>query len=148
MSQPVIGPFRREYHFLSNFCTYQFRFLGKLWATAEHAFQAAKTLDPAWKQAIHQAPHPGVARHLGRRAPLREDWPDVRLDVMDVILRAKFSDPGLARRLVATGDAELVEINSWNDTFWGVCRGNGHNHLGKILMTIRTELTASTARTP
>ena len=41
---------------------------------------------------------------------------------------------------MATGDAELVEGNTWNDTYWGVCNGVGHNHLGKILMQVRQEL--------
>lgn len=46
----------------------------------------------------------------------------------------------LRRRLLATEDAELVEGNAWNDTFWGVCRGNGQNHLGRILMEVRDGL--------
>ena len=35
---------------------------------------------------------------------------------------------------------ELIEGNVWNDTFWGVCNGKGHNHLGKILMKVRDEI--------
>ncbi len=48
----------------------------------------------------------------------------------------------LREKLLATGDRKLVEGNTWGDTFWGVCRGNGKNHLGKILMKIRAELQA------
>ena len=39
-----------------------------------------------------------------------------------------------------TEDAELVEDNWWGDKFWGVCNGEGENHLGKLLMKIRDEL--------
>ena len=44
--------------------------------------------------------------------------------------------------LLATGDANLEEGNTWNDTFWGVdlANGCGQNNLGKILMKIRGEL--------
>ncbi len=35
---------------------------------------------------------------------------------------------------------ELIEGNHWNDTFWGICNGNGENNLGKILMKIRHEI--------
>jgi predicted NAD-dependent protein-ADP-ribosyltransferase YbiA (DUF1768 family) len=42
--------------------------------------------------------------------------------------------------LLLTGDCELVEGNTWGDKFWGVCDGEGENHLGKLLMKIRAEL--------
>lgn len=42
--------------------------------------------------------------------------------------------------LINTGDAELIEGNSWGDTFWGECNGIGENNLGKILMKIRKEI--------
>uniref|UniRef100_UPI00345E83CD NADAR domain-containing protein n=1 Tax=uncultured Duncaniella sp. TaxID=2768039 RepID=UPI00345E83CD len=53
-------------------------------------------------------------------------------------------NPALAEKLIATGDAELVEGNYWHDTVWGVCDGVGENHLGKILMRVREELKNST----
>ena len=43
-------------------------------------------------------------------------------------------------RLLKTRDTELVEGNTWGDIYWGVCNGVGENHLGKILMRIRSEL--------
>ena len=42
--------------------------------------------------------------------------------------------------LIATGDAQLMHTNSWNDKFWGICRGEGENRLGMMLMSIRSEL--------
>ena len=46
------------------------------------------------------------------------------------------------RCLVATGDAIVIEGNTWRDTYWGVDlkTGEGENHLGKILMRVRSEL--------
>jgi hypothetical protein len=71
---------------------------------------------------------------------MREDWDLVKVKVMEAIVRAKFEDPELATRLLATGDAELEEGNSWGDRFWGTVNGKGHNHLGKILMMVRAEI--------
>jgi predicted NAD-dependent protein-ADP-ribosyltransferase YbiA (DUF1768 family) len=34
----------------------------------------------------------------------------------------------------------LIEENTWGDTFWGICKGQGENHLGRLLMQIRDEL--------
>ena len=57
------------------------------------------------------------------------------------ICKIKFTtNPNLAKRLLDTGDEELIEGNDWNDIFWGVCNGKGENNLGKILMRIRNEL--------
>lgn len=44
--------------------------------------------------------------------------------------------------LATSGNEELVEGNNWNDTYWGVCKGVGENHLGKILIRIRDGLDA------
>ena len=72
---------------------------------------------------------------------LRSDWEDVKLGTMLEVCRAKFTqNPQLAKRLLATGDEELVEGNNWGDTFWGKVDGKGQNHLGRILMQIRDAL--------
>ena len=79
----------------------------------------------------------------GRLVPLRPDWEAVKVGIMEEIVRAKFiQHPELAARLLATGDKVLVEGNHWGDTFWGVDTrtGQGHNHLGRILMKVREEL--------
>lgn len=57
------------------------------------------------------------------------------------ICRAKFEqNADLRCKLLTTGDAMLVEGNTWGDTVWGVCQGKGENRLGKILMRVRKEL--------
>ena len=50
------------------------------------------------------------------------------------------SIPELRTKLADTEDEELIEGNTWNDTYWGVCRGVGENHLGKLLMEVREML--------
>jgi predicted NAD-dependent protein-ADP-ribosyltransferase YbiA (DUF1768 family) len=68
----------------------------------------------------------------------------MKLTVMETCVRYKFSqNTDLRAELIATGDAYLEEGNSWNDRYWGVCDGQGENHLGKILMKVRAELRAS-----
>jgi predicted NAD-dependent protein-ADP-ribosyltransferase YbiA (DUF1768 family) len=47
---------------------------------------------------------------------------------------------GLRERLLATKNMMLIEGNDWHDTYWGVCLGRGQNMLGKILMSVREEL--------
>lgn len=108
--------------------------------TVEHHFQAAKTDDPVWVQKILTAPTPGAAKKLGRKAPMRSTWDDEKITVMRTLLRLKFSDPQLATRLLATGDAQLIEGNWWGDRFWGVSGGTGQNHLGRLLMQVREEV--------
>jgi len=59
---------------------------------------------------------------------------------MEELLKLKFSQHYFRQQLIDTGDEELVESNTWNDTYWGVCRGIGQNHLGKLLMKVRSKL--------
>ena len=131
----MIGPFRGQHFFLSNFYTLVD---GR---TVEHLYQAAKTDDPTWKDRILNAPTAGMAKRMGRKAPICPDWDKVRLQVMEDLVTMKFfANPDLAEKLKATGNTELVEVNWWGDMFWGTYNGEGENHLGHILMKVRGEL--------
>ena len=137
----VIDKFRGPFRFLSNFYASPIEYEGYEYPTAEHAYQAQKTIDKAERTNIRNAPFPAMAKKLGRRCTLRSDWEKVKTPLMWEIVRAKFlQNPKLKRKLVNTGDAKLIEENTWGDTFWGTCNGVGENRLGIILMTIRTEL--------
>lgn len=82
-----------------------------------------------------------TAKREGTALVLRPDWAEVRLTAMRQVIRAKFTqNPELAERLLATGEGQLVELNTWEDRFWGVCEGVGENWLGQILMEVRAEL--------
>jgi len=136
-----IVSFRGEFGFLSNFHPCKVMLSGTDYPSVEHAFQAGKTRSPTERLKILNAPTPGEARRLGQEVDLRPDWEDVKIVLMKFLVRKKFNrDPVLAQQLLDTGDAELIEGNHWKDRFWGVYRGKGRNHLGKILMEVRAEL--------
>lgn len=137
-----IEKFDGFYRFLSNFWEVSVMFDEELYPSAEHAFQAAKSLDPAVREKIRAAKDPAEAKRLGRKVhPIRSDWEDIKLQVMYDIVKDKFERHHmLAHELIETGNDFLVEGNWWNDRYWGVCRGVGENHLGKILMRVRGEL--------
>mgnify|MGYP001278020317 CR=1 FL=1 len=136
----TVEVFRGDYFFLSNFFAHPIGVGGMTFATAEHAFAAAKTDLPDEKRAIAAAPTPAEAKRLGREVTLRPDWDDIRLDVMREIVNIKFNDPTLAGQLLDTGDALLREGNDWGDRFWGVCADESENWLGRILMDKRRTL--------
>jgi len=137
----MIKNFTGKYAFLSNFHLSPTKLDNQLYASVEHAFQAAKTHDPQEREQIRFAPSARDSKNLGRKCTRRSDWHDIRLELMLELVRSKFElNPDLAERLLDTGDQDLQEGNTWNDHFWGVCEGEGENHLGRILMQVRGEL--------
>lgn len=145
----MISRFTGKADFLSNFHPWQADWDGVVYPTAEHAFQAAKTLDKMDQAAIYSAKSPVLAKRLGRRVQLRDDWDEFRLEAMEHIVRSKFSNLFGEREiyLLSTNGHELVEGNYWHDQFWGdctcrrrFCKEPGENNLGKILMKVREEL--------
>ena len=141
-----ITSFREEYHFLSNFYQHPFVYNGLTYPNAEAAFQAQKCADDEGRIKYTQVKNPVRVKQMGRKETLPDGWRENAYSVMRDILHAKFSDPELAAKLLATGDAWLEEGNHWHDNRWGrctcdKCRGKESlNWLGKILMEIRTEL--------
>ena len=133
----MINSFQGDYRFLSNFWPVRVQLDGATYTTVEHAYQAAKTLDDRERNTVRRALTPGEAKRAGRRVTKRADWEQVKIEVMRVLLQQKFRSDYLHDKLQATRGHELVEGNTWGDTFWGVCRGVGENHLGKLLMQIR-----------
>lgn len=134
----VIDSFRNNYFFLSNFYSSPVRYADTVFQNSEAAFQSQKC-----PERMHEfvSLNPSEAKRLGRRVPLRKDWEAVKDQIMYEIVFNKFtSNKYLARCLIATGNAELIEGNNWNDTYWGVCNGVGKNKLGQILMQVREEL--------
>jgi len=139
MSEPI-RYFRGEYRWLSNFWSCFVVLDGQTYPSTENAYQAAKTLG-------HDARVPfrscfaTKAKRAGRALKIRGDWEEVKLSVMEDLLRQKFATAELRERLLATGDVELIEGNDWSDTYWGVDdKLGGQNNLGKLLMRIREDL--------
>ena len=59
---------------------------------------------------------------------------------------AKFTQhPELAKKLLDTGDAELIYTNTCGDDSWGIVEGKGENNLGKVLMKVRDRLSVDNA---
>ncbi len=133
----VIDSFHGDNHWLSNFEHSPIVYLGRLYATVEHAYQAAKARTVEDLEYIRSSSTPGTAKARGRRVLMKEGWDDEKVAVMRELLERKFSIPEFRDRLIATGDTELIEGNWWGDTFWGVCEGVGRNELGILLMEIR-----------
>lgn len=141
MSNEPITRFRLAYDFLSNFYPTTVIIDGIEYLSSEAAFQAYKCKDIEDRQQFTKI-SADESKRLGRKVELRNDWDRVKLDVMRRVVRAKFEQhPNLAQYLLDTGDADLIEGNTWHDVYWGVDlkTGEGENHLGKILMALRQE---------
>ncbi len=142
IGKPTVHCFRNEYRFLSNFWDAPVTYRGLTYQNAEAAFQAQKCQTEEEKVQFTTL-RSNEAKRLGRYVQLRPNWENVKLPIMEEILRAKFTqNEDLRELLVATGDLVLEEGNSWGDTFWGVDAKTreGRNHLGRILMRVRKEL--------
>jgi ribA/ribD-fused uncharacterized protein len=134
----MIDDFRGEYRWLSNFDHNAFELDGRRWTSNEHYYQANKALTEIDYEFIADALTPGEAKRRGREIQLDPAWPVIRDEVMWRGLYAKFTqNPNLMEKLLATGNAILIEGNTWHDTYWGVCNGKGKNKLGRMLMILR-----------
>lgn len=130
--------FRNEFYFLSNMypcdITFKLNYQMLTFKCSEAAFQACKCPTEAGKFTSIDG---FEAKRLGKKVPLRLDWETVKVPVMSKIVKAKFKqNPPLLEKLLNI-PYDIVEENSWGDTFWGVCKGEGENNLGRILMDIR-----------
>lgn len=151
----VIDNFRGEYEALSNFARIPVAIYSSLedreitYPTAEHAFNAAKSIDPVERAEILAALTPREAKRRGRWAKLRPGWDaHIRYTAMRMVIETKFETGTTAAAvLLSTGAAVLVEGNVWHDQHWGDCRCGGQecatpglNWLGRMLMAQRTVL--------
>lgn len=135
-----INSFQNENRWLSNFWQSPVLYRDHRFCSIEEAYQWESCATPAGKHAVLYSSSPGSAKRIAHKYPRRADWPEVKLGIMAKLLAIKFAIPELRDKLLGTGDQELVEGNTWNDTFWGVCNGVGENHLGKLLMALRASL--------
>lgn len=151
---------------LSNFCALRepiadWEHPGIAYPTVEHAYQAMKVDDPAIRHGIaalvrnlnqsmwDAAPGLQLDMRLGRLAKLdaprldadgQKRWDGRKLQVMERLLDLKFGDPLFSGFLSGTRPRPIVEAARW-DSFWGTGHdGNGHNHLGRLLLRIRSAL--------
>jgi ribA/ribD-fused uncharacterized protein len=137
--EPGVFGFFGDFRWLSNFHLSPITFGSKVYPSVEHAYQAAKSKDKNEREAIRLAKTPALAKKMGMEVKLREDWDEIKIDVMEALLRLKFQNPELRQQLINTYPYPLTEDNWWGDTFWGVYQDKGENNLGKLLMKIRED---------
>lgn len=137
-----IKSFKNEYYFLSNMYPCSVMFEGKIYPSAESAFQAAKLINPEERN-VFTSLDGYKAKRLGRKVVLRPDWENIKVNIMYQILLDKFTrNSKLKIKLLQTEGSILIEGNTWNDTFWGfdIRKKAGENILGQLLMDIRADL--------
>jgi ribA/ribD-fused uncharacterized protein len=147
-----------DFYCLSNFAAFNLVHGGITFMTSEHAYhwekfnreleadlteRARRTLTMI-REAIMVAPSAHEALMIARRHETeyrRNDWLDVRVNVMRAILFEKVQQHEyVMRKLMQTGYRKIVE-DSWRDAFWGIGpNGDGQNVLGELWMQIRADL--------
>ena len=144
VSKLVFLKLKDEGGYLSNFWPSEVVYKDARYPTSEHAYQAQKYEDPVMRELIRKQPTPQMAAQLGRRGrDLREDWNNIRLEIMEEVLWHKFTqNENLGKLLVSTGELVLIEGMD-RDSYWGWGSGPEHlgqNNLGKCLMATRERL--------
>jgi len=133
-----VNKFRGDFSFLSNFYPCKIEYKGLKFQSSEATFQSQKCPKVA---SIFVKLTASEAKKLGRNLVCRNDWDEVKLSIMEEILKIKFAEGSyLAEELIGTGNLYLIEGNTWGDTYWGMFKGIGQNMLGKLLMKIRKQL--------
>lgn len=109
--------------------------------TAAHAFEILRTNDAQSCLALSSG---AELRRYTKTMPDSPGWNEqVAVNSMVSVLLAKFNpevNPELTKRLLATGNAILINRNQHGDTFWGINGAHGKNLLGQILMRLREKL--------
>jgi len=127
----------------TNFAPYPIEYKGRHWMTSEHAYQASKFTDEKIIEKIKNAPSPMEAFTLARkfRAEYRKDWYEIRVKVMEEIVRTKLNQyADIKEKLLESGEKEIIEASP-EDAFWGWGPNkDGENQMGKIWMKLRNEL--------
>lgn len=142
----------KPYGVFSNLFRRPIDFEGRVYPTAEHAYQAGKARKEDVREWILSAPSPSLvamAAHGLYTWDIVPDWSRTKFDRMRNVLSAKFTQhEDLKELLLSTGNARLVEAgrtdNPVNRT-WGEVNGKGLNMLGVLLMEVRGEIGAQEA---
>ena len=141
----VIGFYPREFYPFDNFSSFKVEWNGYLFASVEEAYQAASFMgsDEELVEKIKKSHSADEAQRISyaNRDKRREDWDDVKISIMEELLRLKIEqNPYVKKKLLQTGDYMIVE-DSPKDDFWGWGPNrNGQNNLGKLWMKLREEL--------
>lgn len=133
--------YEQDFYVLSNFSAFTVKWKGIRFDTSEAAYHWEKfPNNPDIQYAIQHAPSAHEAFKIaGEHSTFRrDDWDDVKRGIMKSILIAKVTQHDyVLKKLLDTGDRELVE-DSWRDDYWGWGPNkDGQNMLGKVWMEVR-----------
>lgn len=143
--EEIAGFFLNGWYVFDNFAPFQIEWRGKLYPTAEHAYQAAHFIisNPDIAEIIRNTKSPREASDFANSNVNYEDpgWKDIKLSIMQEIVRCKMEQHEYIRKaLLDSGDKYIVEMND-KDEFWGWGKNHkGRNELGKIWMQLRNEI--------
>lgn len=139
----MIKEFQNEFRWLSNFAPVKIVLDGVQYPSIEHAYMSAKSDDVEWKKFCSNSNNKaGDVKRQSRTIRLKDNWKDIKLDVMAECVKQKFNQEPYRTKLLETGTQHIQEGNRWNDKFWGVClkTNKGENNLGKLIMGVRSAL--------
>lgn len=139
MSQPSVTAFKNEYEFLSMTYNSPITVDGITYSNAESAFwaQRVKNVNARFKYTRLSG---NKARAKALQAVPIDNWDGFKNEILKKILRIKFSDETLKKKLLDTGTAKLKNTNTYRDDYWGIYMNKGKNLLGKFLEELREEL--------
>lgn len=139
-----IGFYNREFFCLDNFSSFGFVYDGIYYQTVEHAYQSLKFkgVSPKTEEKIIKCFSAYDAQKIAHEydAEKRKDWDDVKVFIMEELLRAKLAqNPYVLKKLKETENYVICE-DSPKDSFWGIGKArDGRNELGKLWMKLRSE---------
>lgn len=111
----------------------------KVYPSSENLYQALKCKYIKDRE-LFQNVDPHKSKRIGRSIEIRSDWDNVRLEAMKLAIDLKFKNIELAEKLIDLPDDKIIEFNNWGDRFFGICNGEGLDHLGKILRAKKQQI--------
>jgi ribA/ribD-fused uncharacterized protein len=110
--------------------------------TAEAAFNAYK--NPENKKYVEkqiESLNPMISKRLGNSCNVRNDWDEIKYDIMYNILYTKYlQNKDIRLKLINTGLRPII-LKTRSDSYWGLNMDlEGDNKLGIILNKIRKKL--------
>lgn len=134
----MITEFRGEHYFLNNSYPCSIEYEGCRYNSSESLFQALKSFDVRDRVALSRL-SPEDAIIYSKRMKVREDWEEIKVDIMYYVLLLKFNqNPNLMKELLET-EGEIIFYKGDVESSWGASVEECNNELGSILMQIRED---------
>ena len=147
--------YEQDFYVLSNFSSFSINYHSFDFPTAEHLYHYLKfdyntskdndlrSKCTKIKNSISTAKSAHEAFKIAQECKeFRDpDWDNIKFEKMLQVLRLKVEQHEyVKKKLLETGDRELIE-NSWRDDVWGWGENrDGQNALGKLWMVVRSEI--------